>query len=251
VWEVDLARGFAAPHPDYRSYQELGLILQVRAYMRAFDGDPAAWDELHAAWQLARHLQARPEVESQWTAMGIARGVNAASWKMPLPPPAWLDELRQTDYQRLAFRAARVEAFTMHTYGESPVPPLRLMGRYLVMRGIEAGRLATHDIAQAKACDVDMAMLLQKRYEGSLRFIQGRALSSSNAWQQMLLFRVEREAAANALRAAAGAPIVTQSACTDGTWSIVDGHVTFNGRVSEKYSPWLTLPLSLAVRRAQ
>lgn len=252
VWDLDLLDGFDPPHPDGESYLQAARLLTARAYVLAHDEDPAAWDELHAAWQLARHLNARPEARSQWVAGGIARGVNAASWKMPLPPPVWLEELRTTDYDRLRFRAARVEAFLMLTHGESPFAPMRPIGRYMVVRAVEGSRMVSLDVAKLRECGGDVHAIVEKRFRGAAALLRGMMMyTEAWSWQRVFLFRAEREAAANALRAAAGEPIVAQSVCADGRWSIVDGRLTFSGNLATKFPDELVMPLSLKVRAAQ
>jgi hypothetical protein len=247
VWRVDLLSGFEPPAPDTRSYVELTRLLTARAYMLARDGDPAAWEELHAVWQLARHLLARPESASQWVAVAIARGVNAASWKMPLPAPAWIDELRETDFEGPRFRAARADAFLMLTHGESPFPPVRPIGRYLVVRSIEASRLAMRDLAHVTECGTDSYALVARHFKGAAVLVPPVTVyAGAMSWQRVFLFRAEREAAANALRVAAGESIVPRSVCRDGAWSLADGRLTFGGDL-RKYEKELVMPLSLAV----
>src|SRR5688500_7815717 len=72
--------------------------------------DPAAWEDLHAAWKLARSLEAYPQMMAQTAVLTMARMINAVAWKMPLPAPAWLGELQERDNVRPLLEAFQYQA---------------------------------------------------------------------------------------------------------------------------------------------
>ena len=74
--------------------------LVASALTKARANDPAAWDDLHAVWKLARTLDGHPQMMAQTAALSMARMINAVAWKMPLPAPAWLGELQARDNVR-------------------------------------------------------------------------------------------------------------------------------------------------------
>jgi hypothetical protein len=67
--------------------------LVASALAKARANDPAAWEDLHAAWNLALSLNGHPQMMVQTAASSMARMINAVAWKMPLPAQAWLGEL--------------------------------------------------------------------------------------------------------------------------------------------------------------
>jgi hypothetical protein len=61
--------------------------LLASAFAKAHANDPAAWEDLHAVWKLARSLDGNPQMAAQTAAFSMARMTNAVAWKMPLPRP--------------------------------------------------------------------------------------------------------------------------------------------------------------------
>ena len=84
--------------------------LVASALTKARANDPAAWDDLHAAWKLARSLDGHPQMMAQTAALTMARMINAVAWKMPLPAPAWLGELQERDNVRPLLEAFQYQA---------------------------------------------------------------------------------------------------------------------------------------------
>jgi len=70
------------------------------ALTKARAEDPAAWEDLHARWKLARALDGHPQMMAQTAALATARMINAVAWKLPLPAPAWLRDLQERDNVR-------------------------------------------------------------------------------------------------------------------------------------------------------
>ena len=58
--------------------------LVASALWKARANDPAAWDDLHAVWKLARSLDGHPQMMAQTAELTMARMINAVAWKMPL-----------------------------------------------------------------------------------------------------------------------------------------------------------------------
>src|ERR1041384_3659252 len=84
--------------------------LVASALAKARGHDPAAWDDLHAAWKLARSLEDHPQMMAQTAGLTMARMINAVAWKMPLPAPAWLDEIQERDSVRPLLEAFQYQA---------------------------------------------------------------------------------------------------------------------------------------------
>jgi hypothetical protein len=100
VWE----RHGGIDHPSTEAMRAVQLTvartLVASALTKARANDPAAWEDLHAAWKLAHALDAHPQLMAQTAALTTARMINAVAWKMPLPAPAWLGELQERDRVR-------------------------------------------------------------------------------------------------------------------------------------------------------
>src|SRR5947207_3015188 len=84
--------------------------LVASALTKARANDPAAWEDLHAVWKLARALDGHPQMMAQTAAFSMARMINAVAWKMPLPSPAWFGELQARDDVRPLLEAFQYQA---------------------------------------------------------------------------------------------------------------------------------------------
>jgi hypothetical protein len=84
--------------------------LVASALTKARAHDPAAWEDLHAAWKLARSLEEHPQMMAQTAVLTMARMINAVAWKMPLPAPAWFGELQERDNVRPLLEAFQYQA---------------------------------------------------------------------------------------------------------------------------------------------
>ena len=101
VWERDDGIGGGNEANAMRAMQmTVARALVASALAKARANDPAAWDDLHAVWKLARTLDGHPQMMAQTAALSMARMINAVAWKMPLPAPAWLGELQARDNVR-------------------------------------------------------------------------------------------------------------------------------------------------------
>jgi hypothetical protein len=202
--------------------------LVASALTKARANDPAAWEDLHAVWNLARSLDGRPQMMIQTAALSMGRFINAVAWKMPLPAPAWLDELHEHDNV-----PALLEAFQHQTasYWEDGA---RIFPTKMLATSVENDRLIAEEVFKATACDVNTR-------ENEL----GTDLKS--VWRRAFRYRAEREASANALRVREGKPIEPKSRCSDGGWTF-DGTTLRFSREIATAAPDRPMPLTSKVR---
>ncbi|HUR83319.1 MAG TPA: hypothetical protein VM733_21350, partial [Thermoanaerobaculia bacterium] len=155
-------------------------MLIASALGKARANDPAAWDDLHAVWNLARSLDAYPEMMLQTASFSMGRMINAVSWKMPLPAPAWLGELQQRDDVRQLLAAFQYQDASYWQDSAHTFPTKWLADAVEKDRGI-AEKLFTET-----RCDVttDMNTL---------------GVDLSSVWRRAFRYRAEREGSANAL----------------------------------------------------
>src|SRR5205823_5434129 len=162
------------------------LVASALAKGRA--NDLAAWEDLHAVWNLARSLEGQPQMMVQTAAFAMARMINAVAWKMPLPAPAWLGELQARDYVRPLLEAFHYSAAS---YWESGA---RMFPTKWLANSVEHDRLIAAELFNATGCDVHARA---NELGTDLAFI----------WRRAFRYRAEREATANALRVREGKPI--------------------------------------------
>ena len=100
VWERHDEIGDSQAIATRAMQMTMARALVANALAKARSNDPAAWDDLHAVWKLARSLDGHPQMMAQTAALSMARMINAVAWKMPLPAPAWLGDLQSRDNVR-------------------------------------------------------------------------------------------------------------------------------------------------------
>jgi hypothetical protein len=228
VWPRESGVGGSDAMTARRSAQmAMARALVANALAKARAGDPAAWEELHAMWKLARTLDGQPQVMMQTAALTIARMINAAAWKMPLPAPAWLAELQARDNVRPLLEAFQYQTASYWKSGMKLFPTKMLAGSVDRDRGI------AEELSKATACDVKTRM-------------NDLGTDLSSVWLRAFRYRAEREATANALRLREGKPIETKSACSDGTWSF-DGMTLRFSREIPPGARDIAMPLVLRV----
>lgn len=200
--------------------------LLADAYVKARANDPAAWDDLHAIWNLAQSLEEQPQMMAQTAALSMVRMVNAAAWKMPLPVPEWFDEVQRRDMVR-----PLLEAFQYQTaaYWDDSLFPSKWQAD-----GVEHDRRIAVSIAGQTGCDVSTAV---NRHGSDL----------TSVWRRAFRYRAEREATANALRIRGGEPIDGKSVCSGGNWSFDGTTLRFNQTIATA-PPDTPMPLVLTVR---
>jgi hypothetical protein len=201
--------------------------LVASALSKARANDPAAWEDLHAVWKLARALDGYPQVMVQTAALSMARMINAVAWKMPLPAPAWFGELQQRDSVRPLLEAFQYSAASYWEDGAQMFPTKWLAN------SVEHDRLIAEELFKTTRCDVNIR-------ENEL------GVDLRGVWRRAFRYRAEREATANALRVRAGKPIETASRCSDGGWTF-DGTTLRFSREIPTAPPDRPMPLVLRV----
>lgn len=258
VWATDLSKGFDAPLPNLLAYMQLTRVLVARALVRAREGDAAAWRDLEAAWRLDRSLLVRPELITQMIALAIARIVNGAAWRLPLPAPAWLRELSAVDHPRLFAAGLQHDTWLFQEHGQksgglqlggpvgSPYVRVGIAGLSNIYRETAGRALVPSCWFDGKAFfDAEMAGI--PKWNAMARIAYPRI-----SWDRAHRYKAEREAVANALRLRAGAAI-EPSRCSDARWIVEN---TAEGGVRLSLHPDIpgsdekenVLPLSIVIK---
>lgn len=202
--------------------------LVARALAKAHRGDPAAWEELHAVWRLARSLDPQPQMLARTAALAMLRMVNAVAWKMPLPVPAWFAEVQQRDAVPALVIAFQYQAAAYWNDG------LRIFPTRFLANSVEKDRRIAESVFNETRCDVRTPA-------------NDLGVDLSFVWRRAFRYRAEREATANALRVREGRPIETASRCSDGAWTF-DGTTLRFSRIIDTELPDRPLPLTLRVK---
>jgi len=227
VWERH--EGF--DHPDVQALRGMQMTmaraLVASALTKARANDPAAWEDLHAVWKLARSLDGHPQMMLQTAALSMARMINAVAWKMPLPTPAWLGELQERDRVQPLLQAFQYLAASYWKDGAQMFPTKWLAN------SVEHDRLIAEEVFHLTRCDVNVRM-------------NDLGTDLSFVWRRAFRYRAEREATANALRVREGKPIETKSVCSDGSWTF-DGTTLRFSREIATTAPDTPMPLVLHV----
>lgn len=253
AWTIDLDKKFDAPLPNLLAHLNVVRVLVARALIRARSGDAAAWEDLRAAFLLERSLQPRPELISQLIALSLARSVNAAAWKLPLPAPGWLAELHADDHRRLLLRGLQYETWGAWRHGPDELNgPVGSISRPYAR--VSMGNLALHqreaafEIMKLTVCRFDGNQFFQRRRKAIPDWNIPARIAVPNigsSWSRALRYEAEREATANALRARAGEPVIAQSRCSDGSWRFDNGRLSFTGEIPPVGKHEMPLALSL------
>ena len=231
--------------PNLQAHMQLARLLVVRG------AATGSWPDLEAAWRLSRALQARPELISQLIALAIARSVNAAAWKMPLPAAAWLPELRQVDHVLLLGRGMQYDAWWLWQSGmadpEGVPPPIV---RTFAADTIDHYRTTVTTLLGVRQCGFDLPRFSEQRASTIPWWNVYGSIATPNlasVWGRAFRYRAEREATMNALRVRAGEPIVARSECVDGAWQLDDGTLAFTRALPKAGEQDATMPLALRV----
>jgi len=229
VWEREDGIGGGDEANARRTMQlKAARALVASALTKARAKDPAAWDDLHAVWKLARTLDAHPQMMTQTAALSMDRMINAVAWKMPLPAPAWLGELQARDNVRTL-----LEAFQHQTASY-----LEDVGRIFPTKWLAASvdhdRLIAEELFNLTRCDVNAR-------------VNEVGTDLTSVWRRAFRYRAEREATANALRVREGKSIETVSRCSDGGW-VFDGTTLRFSREIATAAPDRPMPLVLRVK---
>ena len=201
--------------------------LVANALTKARGNDPAAWEDLYAAWKLARSLEVHPQMMAQTAALTMTRTINAVAWKMPLPAPAWLSELQDRDDIRPLLEAFQYQA-AWYAKDGAWFPTKWLADSVDRDRGI------AETLFKETRCDVNTPM-------------NDLGTDLSSVWRRAFRARAEREATANALRVRERKSIETVSRCSDGGWTF-DGTTLRFSREIPTAPPDTPMPLVLHVK---
>jgi hypothetical protein len=233
MWERNLAQQHGGLLPRVAMHLSVMRALVASALGRARRNDAAAWEDLHAAWNLTKSLDGHPHLILRVVAMSMTRAINAVAWKMPLPAPAWFGELHERDYVRLLLETLQFENWRTWRDQKFPLKPFA--------ERIERERTLAGELARVTTCDFDRVTETGDRSDPFGRLDIG--------WQRAFRYRVEREATANALRARAGQPIESRSHCSDGGWSFVGTTLRFAKPIALPERRDTSMPLTLHVRK--
>jgi len=209
-------------------HMTMARALIANALMKARANNPAAWDDLHAVWQLARTLDGHPQMMTQTSALAMARMINAVAWKMPLPAPAWLSELQARDDVRLL-----LDSF-QHQSAQYWQDGARIFPTKWLANSIDHDRKIAEDLLGFTGCDVNAPM-------------NELGTDLSSLWRRAFRYRAEREATANALRVREGKPIEASSRCSDGGWTFDGTTLRFSREIATS-APDNPMPLVLRVK---
>lgn len=209
-------------------HMTMARALVASALTKARANDATAWDDLHAVWKLALSLEGHPQMLVQTAALAMGRMVNGVAWKMPLPAPAWLAEVRERDSVR-----PLLEAFYFQTASYSQ-DGLRLFPTKMLATSVEHDRAIAEELFKLTRCDVTARA-------------NEIGVDLTGVWRRAFRYRAEREATANALRVREGKPIETTSRCSDGAWTF-DGTTLRFSREIPTAAPDRPMPLVLKVK---
>ena len=228
VWEREAGIGGGDEANARRTIQlTVARTLIASALAKARANDPAAWDDLHAVWKLTPTLEAHPQLMFQTAALSMVRMINAVSWKMPLPAPAWFGELQAHDNLRTLLDSFQHQAAYYWESGS------RLFPTKLLAASIDHDRRIAEDLFKLTGCDVNTPM-------------NDLGTDLSSVWRRAFRYRAQREATANALRVREGKSIETSSRCSDGSWAF-DGTTLRFSREIPTAAPDTPMPLALRV----
>jgi len=232
VWERDLLQQHGGLLGKVAMHLSLMRTLVASALGRARQHDAAAWDDLHAAWNLTKSLDGHPHVIVRVVAMSMTRAINAVAWKMPLPAPAWFGEVQDRDLVQPLFETLQFENWRRWREQTFPLKPFA--------ERIERERILTEELARVTECEFNRVTGTGDRSDPNDRLDIG--------WQRAFRYRVEREATANALRARAGQRIEEDSHCSDGRWSFDGNSLRFAKPIALPERLDTSMPLTLHVR---
>lgn len=229
VWQRDISFQHGTHLGKVKMYKSLTHALAASALGRARQNDAAAWDDLHAAWNLTRSLDGHPQLLVRVVAMSMIRAINAVAWKMPLPAPAWFAEVQDRDLVRPLFETLQFENWWRWKHQVFPLKPFAT--------AIDRERALMSELLPMTACELTRVTETGNRSDPLSRLDIG--------WQRAFRYRAEREATAKALRARAGQPIEAGSRCSDGTWSFDGKTLRFTKPIALPEKIDASMPLTL------
>jgi hypothetical protein len=265
TWDADLAEGAQMAIPNLLGHMQLTRVLVARSLEKSRVGDPTAWDELRAAWNLNRDRWKDPSLISSLIALATTRMVNAASAKAPGTEPAWYAEVRSVDVRKAMLAAYQVEAWMIsqsdRQYADWMYPNandkpaaagfLAWLGRgYLSLSAANAAehlRLMAVDVAGRSECAFDVNGM-QAQFANAIPSwnVLGRIAipNIASSWERMQRYELEREATARLAELKRGEVPSKASRCADGAWV---ASTSADGTRSVRFSRELPVPAAPAV----
>lgn len=234
VWERNIALQHGGLLGTVQMYQSLTRALLASALARARQNDAAAWDDLQAAWNLARSLDEHPPLIVRLVAMSITRAVNGVAWKMPLPAPAWFAEVRERDFLPMLLATLQYESWARAKFFKVPLKP--------VAEATNRERAVAGELARVTECEFRPSAATRVDLE------TGDVSDLDITWRRVFRYRAEREATAQALRARGGHPIEEQSQCSDGAWSFDGKTLRFAKPIALPEKIDTSMPLTLRLQ---
>lgn len=230
VWERDISQQHGGLLPKVAMHVSLVRALVTSALGRARRHDAAAWDDLHAAWNLVRSLDGHPAPIVRIVNMSMTRTINAVAWKMPLPVPAWFEEVQGRDFVRPLIETLQCEKWRTWRDQMFPLKPFA--------EAIDRQRALTGEFARTTSCELHRVSNVTRTPE-----------DLDIAWLRAFRYRAEREATANALRVRVGQPIAERSHCSDGWWSFDGTTLRFAKPIPLPEKVDQSMPLTLRIRQ--
>jgi len=255
-WPQDV-RDPSSPLPNLLGHMQLQRVLIARAFDRSRVGDSGAWDDLRAAWILARSLASRNELICVLTSLAMGRRADTAARKLPLPFPPWLQEMQSFDYRRAAIAAYQLDAPNVDDaiYAETSVDGSPLFRRVVDSVMSPYTRMSASDLTEAhRRTVIAIAAMRQCDFPGLAPSpawwnLPARVISTPNIdlmWQRVLRLTAEREATLRALRLRDGAPPIPKSACSDGEWVYTEDGFRFSRNIADPGTE--AIPLEFRVK---
>ena len=236
VWQLDIAAQHGGHLDKIPMYREVTRAFLASALARARQNDPAAWQDLHAAWNLTTSIEDDPHLIPRLVAVAMTRAINAVAWKMPLPAPPWLTEVQRRDLVRPMFETLQYQKWWTWKHELFPLRPFA--------GNVERERALMAELTRATDCEF--------RPDAGNRVTTDVAdiTNLDMTWRRVFRYRAEREATANALRIRAGQPIDPGSRCSDGSWSFDGKTLQFAKPISLPEKIDTSMPLTLQVAPA-
>ena len=209
-------------------HMTLARTLVASALTKARANDPAAWEDLHSVWKLARTLDGHPQMMTQTAALSMDRMINAVAWKMPLPTPEWFGELQARDNVERLLEAFQFQSASYWKDGA------RIFPTKWLANSVDNDRAIAEELFNLDRCDVNAR-------------VNELGTDLTSLWRRAFRYRAEREATANAIRVREGKSIETASRCSDGKW-MFDGTTLRFSREIATAAPDTPMPLVLRMK---
>jgi len=268
-WTMHIDRGLDAPLPNLLGHMELTRLFVARALDASSRGDAAAWEDLHAAWNLGAGVRTRPELISQLISLALARTINGAARTAPGPRPAWMHELADYDVRHSMLASMQGEAWMMHHASEKLIGGAGFLNRvenavawpYAHLMGsstLAAYRRSATELAASRDCDFRSGGFSDRMLASipSWNIIGRIALPNfGSMWQRVAHYGAEREATAKVIDLRSGVNVdVASTQCSDGTWSVAqraDGArvLKFSRKLTPANAVETVMPMELVISR--